>query len=78
MSRSLGWQLANAPVTRGWVSSPPENWMTVGSGRLVSKALETYKAKEHCDWEGLLGRSYVSYVTDAPPFFKCPTCDDLI
>lgn len=79
MSGPLGLQLANAPIARGWISSPPADWMTVGSGRLVKKALKKYSTKEHCDWELLLGRSFLSYLTDAPPsFFQCPSCDNLI
>jgi hypothetical protein len=79
MSRPLGLQLTEAPIARGWISSPPADWMTVGSGRLVSKASQKYRVnKEDCNWQDLLGISFLLYVNDSPPFFQCPTCQNLI
>lgn len=81
MSGSLIQQLLKAPICRGWTSSPPEDWMTVGSGRLYRKIVATSKLEGPHDWEELLGSSFLLYVTEGSAdfeFFKCPQCSGLI
>lgn len=72
----LGRQLASLPIVRGWMSSPPADWMTVGSGRLVKKAKSSSKA---CSQElgELLGEGFISFATTTPAmffFYACPRC----
>jgi len=74
-------QLWNLPVVRGWMTTPPGDWMTVGSGRLIRKARTISKETGPHDWESLVGASFISFVNLSPSmfsFYSCPRCEDLI
>jgi len=76
----LGRQLIASPIVRGWESSSPESWMTVGCGRLVEKAKSLYKEGSSQDWGDLLGQEFISFST-TPSFlnsYSCPLCQTLI
>jgi hypothetical protein len=77
----LGQQLSSLPIVRGWMSTPAQNWMTVGSGRLVNKAKSLTKKISTEDRESKLGEDYISFVRETPSMFtlySCPGCPNLI
>jgi hypothetical protein len=79
MCGPLALQLSNAPIARGWMKTPPSDWMIVGSGRIVRKVLAMSQVKGSHDWEQIVGSSFLSYLKDSPPeFFACPTCSNEI
>ena len=69
------------PIVRGWMSTPPANWMTVGCGRLVKKAIKAQSlSKEGSSQEldDLLGKEFISFATTTRSlffFYACPRCE---
>ena len=77
----LGTQLRSLPIVRGWTRLPAENWMTVGSGRLLQKVKSSYKEEISQDWGDLIGERFVEYSTTALSLlytYSCPTCKELV
>ena len=76
----LGAQLMALPVIRGWMCSPPQNWMTVGSGRLIKKIKSVYKKDTSQDWRDILGEEFISFSSTSPLLYpySCPVCEELI
>ena len=74
-------QLSSLPIVRGWMSTPAQNWMTVGSGRLVKKAKVLVEEGSRDDVESKLDEDYMSFVRETPSMFSlysCPGCHNLI
>ena len=71
------------PIIRGWMSSPlslPLNWMTFGSGRLVTKPKSLYKKRSSQDW-GDFDPDFVKFSqtsTSVLYSYSCPNCNDSI
>ena len=77
----LGKQLMELPIVRGWMSDPPEDWMTVGSNRLIEKVKSCYKKGTSQDWGGILGEEFITFSTTTSSLlysYPCPLCDNLV
>jgi hypothetical protein len=74
-------QLVSLPIFRGWLRDPPEDWMTVGSGRLIKKAKELYQQGQSQNWERELDGDFVRFSTTTPSLlqsYTCPHCKSFI
>jgi hypothetical protein len=73
-SHPLGEQLTRVPIVRGWDSCLPDKWKTVGTGRLVEKAIELF-GKDSCpDWVGLLGDEVQTLPPSLWDTYSCLNC----
>jgi hypothetical protein len=70
-------QLVSLPILQGWVRDPPQDWMMVGSGRLIKKTKEIYQQSRSQNWEREQDGEFIRFSTTTPSLlqsYDCPYC----